>query len=357
MTSFVEYHGADSVYTLGRTWRPNDRISVSELCKDFGERAGDTSGGDVFLNWLSSKLESKPKFSLHIDSKDLAGLVAQGTQGGKEVVESGQVSVASSAEAAAANLTNPAAGQQVSATPQNQAGVIEETEAPPTRSNRTKRVSSVQAVKEALQQESEPMTGDMLEVQHSRDTAGAASDTFVAQPGDSTKASSSKTQAPPMVIANPSPSLSPSKVSTGREGVITNLPQVTDDPANIVPQDRRTEPTVNKVSLEQEVITGDDLASAGDPEASAAPESSTSEASAIGGKKRPAFQGTVGAREVTLDHIVRAANFHQAIDAVNRCKDRTILNVAKRQLSNAGGAQKVVEKIDSRIASLKKRGL
>ena len=357
MSSFVEYNGAESVYTLGRTWRPNDRISVSDLCKDFGERAGDTSGGDIFINWLSSKLQDKPKFSLHIDSTDLAGLVERSKEGGKETVESGPIAVASSAKAAAESLRTH--GQQVSDQPNQQAGHIQESTGPEARTKRsTKRLSSVKAVKEALQQESQPMTGDMLDVQHSRDTAGAASDSFVAQPAGSSQQQTSNVQPSPVIMANPQPSLSPSnKVSTGREGVITNLPEVTDDPANIVPQDRRTETTVNKVSLESDVITGDDLTAEGDPGATAAPETATSEASAIGGKKRPAFQGTVGVREVTLDHIVRAGDFNKAIDAVNQCKDRRILNVAKSQLANSGGAQRVIDKIESRIQALKKRGM
>lgn len=363
MTSFVEYRGADSVYTLGRTWRPGDRVSVQSLCKDFGERAGDTESGSVFINWLSSMLDNKPTFSLHIDSNDLKDLAAAGSQGGKETVESGPISVAGNAKAAASKLTEDRPhGQQVSEQPLEQRGSIEESEEPQARTKRsTRRVSSVKAVKEALSQESEPITGESLEVQKVKDSAGS-SDAFIAQPTNSEIPPKKRSESQPVLMANPSPSLSPSsKVSTGRDGIITNLPEVNLDNqmANIVPQDRRSadSPPVGVEDLQP--ITGEDLAAASDPEmpnavVNTAP---SAEASAIGGKTRPAFQGSTGAREVTLDHIVRAENAHKAIDAVNECRDRSILSVAKMQLSNSGGAQRVIDKIDSRMKFLKSRGL
>lgn len=356
MTSFVQYNGQDSVYTLGRTWQPGDKISVKSLCKDFGERAGDSSGGDIFINWLSNTLNDKPKFSLHVDNTDLSALASQGKVGGRETVESGPIAVSTSAESAATALRERAHGQQVAEQDIQQSVQMTETEPPSTRTKRSeRRKSSTQQVKESLKEESKPMTGDMLQQQAVRDAAGGASDVYVAQPEITKSEPQPRSESSPVLVANPQPSLSPAnKVSTGREGILTNMPEVRDDFNNIVPQDRRVVETAEPVL---EVVTGDDLASVNPQTEPSNAASSSPKASAIGGKKRPAFQGSAAPRDVTLDQIVREPNPQKAADAVSRCKDRSVLSVAKTQMSQSGGSQKLIDKIDNRIQFLRSRGL
>jgi hypothetical protein len=365
-TGYVIYSGAAPSYCLGRYWEQGTKASLEDLCNSYGEKAGDVECGAKFVQWMSNVLIGKKGFTMVLNTQTDPVEVSstENQSSGFITVESSElIATADTPEQAAMNLSRQASshGQQVGQIqPDLAAGTVEVGPESVARTARSmERISSVSQVKDSIKQESEPMTGDMLEVQEHYDyTGGVTSNTMVAQPEPTDNSNAvNKAQPAQYFTTNPPPSITPSKPFTGTEDIITNTPQVPNeavqDFSNIQPIDQRS----SKTAVEAPVMTGDNLDSGN--QTVAAPSSESAEvvkaSSATG--TRPVVQGMAPSNNITLDHIVRASSVHQAIDAVNACKDRTILAVAKRQIDNAGGNSKVTDKIEARMQFLKERGM
>ncbi|RKZ96085.1 MAG: hypothetical protein DRQ40_02010 [Gammaproteobacteria bacterium] len=374
---YLQYNGSSSVFTFGERWPVGHQVSLETLAKKYGERAGDADSGPVFVSWIESRIINKPDFSLHLTESALTAR-AEFT-GGTTVVESGPVTTATSQEQAASQLTKlrqqqvSTHGEQIPVNIDSRQGKIETSPEPDAQTVRAaNRVSSVKEILAAQKIGTQAMTGDMLNEENDSAASGGlnahspATAPLVPFQGEARPSNAHITEpqaekraevVSKVFLANPSPTVGgqgPENVGGTSEEVLTPVETSNQDLSNIKAVDQTMTPA-SAAGNESAVMTGDSLDSASRGSSDGPP---TSEASTAGGQTRPAVQGSAAQAEVTLDHIVRAADVHQAIDAVNNCKNRSLLTLAKRQLDNDGSraSQRISSKVSARITFLKQRG-